>query len=54
MKRYFVSAMFAAGWDVGAENEEKAIDKFCEEAEYYIDGDIDENTFYVTEVEEDK
>jgi hypothetical protein len=54
MKEYFVSAMFAAGWVVEAENEEEAIDKFCEEAETYIDGDIDENTLYVVEVEEDK
>lgn len=51
MKTYFVSAMFAAGWDVEAENEEEAIDKFCEEAED-LDGDIDENTLYVTKVEE--
>jgi hypothetical protein len=33
MKRYFVSAMFSNGWDVDAENEEEAIEQFCEEAE---------------------
>jgi len=46
MKEYFVSAMFSAGWVVEAEDEEEAIDKFCEEAES-LDGEIDGNTIEV-------
>ena len=53
MKRYFVSAMFSNGWGVEAENEEEAIDNFCEEAES-LDGEIDGSTIYVVKVEEKK
>jgi hypothetical protein len=53
MKRYFVSAMFSNGWGVNAENEDDAIEQFCEEAES-LDGEIDGSTIYVVEVEEDK
>ena len=52
MKEYFVSAMFSAGWIVEADNEEEAIEKFCEESENYIDGDIDGNTIEVDKWEE--
>jgi len=53
MKRYFVSAMFSNGWGVDAENEDEAIEQFCEEAEG-VDGEMDGSTIYVVEVEEKK
>jgi hypothetical protein len=53
MKEYFVSAMFSNGWGVYAENEDEAIEQFCEEAGN-VDGEIDGSTIYVVEVEEKK